>query len=81
MLATLVFWLAFGLTAAFLLGGCGSLSRPSCACACLPAPDPRVVQLQAEVDRMRERIRAWDEVETLDDAVEAAEKAVGHAAR
>lgn len=74
-LLVLACWVAASLAFAWLLSGCATM-RPTCACACLPAPDPEVARLRAAVERMRDQIRAWNEVETLEAAADAADKAV-----
>lgn len=84
LVVAVAFWLSVA-TLATILGGCAGVP---CVCICddrqprqrVESP-ARVRNLEAEVERMRAQIRAWNEEEALDDAAEAAGKVVGHAAR
>lgn len=79
------------LVVAILFSGCAGVP---CVCVCDDGqPRQRVEspahvraleatrRLEAEAERMRAQIRAWDELEALDEAAEAAGKAVDHASR
>jgi hypothetical protein len=88
--AAALFWLAVGVLGT-ILGGCAGVP---CVCVCddgqprQRAESPAHVRalevtrrLEAEAERMRAQIRAWDEVETLEAAAEAVDEEVNHVAR
>jgi hypothetical protein len=56
---------------ALTLAGCAT-TRP---CECVWRPDPRVHELEGEIERLQDKVKAWGDLDKLDDAGKAAVKA------